>query len=222
MIIIIRGHIRSSFNNNDLFNLINDIYKNNNDLEIYISTFSIFQNNVSWRKMPINNTVVTNQIIYNYFRDLSHLIKYILIIDDTTINLIGTTKGPISKLCKSPILGWKRYWYCKYKIIEYINSIYILKDTVVVNIRFDIFSNSNNLNKNEIIQRIETKKSSMFTKNYFIIDTYRNGIDNFYIGTIALQYKLAYNFFYNLDIIIQKNEVVNQERLVFIENNLLV
>jgi hypothetical protein len=51
MILILRGHIRDSFDNNNLYELIKSIYEKNGDLMIYIHTWSIFQNNLSWRKM---------------------------------------------------------------------------------------------------------------------------------------------------------------------------
>jgi hypothetical protein len=41
MILILRGHIRNSFDNNKLYELIKLIYEKNSDLMIYIHTWSI-------------------------------------------------------------------------------------------------------------------------------------------------------------------------------------
>ena len=42
----------------------------------------------------------------------------IIIDDDATIQLIGNLNGNINN-GPMPIIGWKNYWYGKYKIIEY-------------------------------------------------------------------------------------------------------
>ena len=81
MILILRGHIRNSFNNLKLYNLINQIYETDQNIKIYIHTWNIFSNNISWREIESNNTPVTEEIIYNYFNDLKHLIKHIIIIN---------------------------------------------------------------------------------------------------------------------------------------------
>ena len=87
-ILIIRGHIRKSFDTLDFINLIRSIYKINNNLTIYIHTWNIFSNNKSWRYIETNSTIVTKEIIYNYFQELVHLIKEIIIDDDSKIVLI--------------------------------------------------------------------------------------------------------------------------------------
>ena len=70
LVIMIRGHIRQSFNNDKLYLFIKKLM-NIYNLHIYIHTWDIFQNNISWRKMNINNTKVTENVIYHYFRDCS-------------------------------------------------------------------------------------------------------------------------------------------------------
>jgi hypothetical protein len=218
MILILRGHIRTSFDDDKLYNLIKNIYNNNSNIEIYISTFNILQSNISWRYIEEIKITVNEEYIYNYFKDLVFLIKKILIIDDKKIDLIGNLLG---KLCKSnmPIIGWKRYWYCKNKILEYINNLNKNKNEFVINCRFDIFCNSNNFNENEILKFIEDNKNRIFIHNKFIKDKYRHGIDNIYIGNINTQYKLSNKFFFNLDSIEKKYYVIkHQEMLVYIEN----
>jgi hypothetical protein len=220
MILILRGHIRSSFNDNKLYFLIKEIYENNPELEIYISTFDIIQSKISWRKMPEILTPVTDETIYNYFNDLSFLIKKILIINENEIKIIENTDGYVCKT-KAPLIGWKRYWYCKYEILKYIHSIKKEYNIFVINCRFDIFCNSNNFfNKDKIIKLIEDNINNKFIKNKFIIDDYRNGIDNIYIGNIVTQFKLSSHFMFNMDNIIRKNlNITHQEILVYLEND---
>ena len=221
MILLLRGHIRSSFSNYYLKNLIKEIYNEDKDLVIYISTFNIIQNSTSWRKIATINTTVTEEMIKNYFKELSFLIKKIIIIDDSKIELIGNKAGNV---CKSgmPLIGWKRYWYGKYQIINYINETFENKNEVVLNLRFDVFSNSFSIDKKKILNLIRETKNNNFLKNEFTSKSFCCGIDNVYIGDIKTQYTLISNFYNNLDDIISKNKhIINQEHLVYIENNKL-
>ena len=219
MNLLLRGHIRNSFDNKNLYNLIKEIYKNNINLEIYIHTWSIVQNNISWRKLKIISLEVTVELITNYFDDLSHIIKHIIIEDDSNIKLIGNLVGCIHKT-PMPIIGWKNYWYGKFQIINYLKNV-CDNNQVIINIRFDILSNSNNFKSTYIIDRIETCKNINFQKNIFIKDNFCPGIDNLYIGNIDTQYKLIKHFYENLDdILINCNKTSkHQEYLVYVENN---
>lgn len=115
-----------------------------------------------------------------------------------------------------PILGWKNYWYGKYKIIEYINNINPNSEEIIVNFRFDILNNSNNFTEKTIIDFISNNIEKKIIKNVFIYEKETNGIDNIYIGNINKMYKLTHMFYYFLDDIIIKNtDTVNQEKLVF-------
>ena len=65
MIIALRGHIRNSFDNNDLYKLIKKIVDDSPDTKIYIHTWHVKQANVSWRKLEKNDMLVTEEIIKN-------------------------------------------------------------------------------------------------------------------------------------------------------------
>jgi hypothetical protein len=221
MIIVLRGHIRKSFQDDNLYNLIKKIYEKNSDLKIYITTFDIIQNSISWRRIEENNEKVSEEMIYNYFRELTQLIKYCMIIDDTKITLIGNLSGKIARTM-APVIGWKNYWYCKYQIIDYLYTSLENKKEPVVNLRFDIFSNSNNFKEVDVISFIENKKKIDFIKNVFIREKQSLGIDNVYMGNIETQNKLISRFYYHLDDILLYNKtIVNQEVLVFTENDII-
>jgi len=221
MILIIRGHIRDSFQTNNLYNLVKKIYNIFPDLKIFIHTWNIFANNISWRNININRQCVNDKIIYDYFDDLGHLVKNIIIDDDTNIQLIGNLCGTINNGLM-PVIGWKNYWYGKHKIIDYLYNINIDDNEMIVNFRFDIFNNSNNFSEETIMNFIKNSKT-IFTKNVFLFnDEHHNGIDNIYIGNIKTMYKLINKVFYELDdILIENNDVKNQERLVYRINNIL-
>jgi hypothetical protein len=192
MILIIRGHIRNSFENKNLYDFIKLIYNNFSDIQIYIHTWNIFSNNISWRKINVNNNIVNEKIIYDYFDDLSHLIKHIIINDDTQIKMIGKTNGNV---CCSlmPIIGWKNYWYGKFEIVNYIYNK-IDENEMVVNFRFDINTNSNSIDNNCSLNFIKENNKLKFTKNIFLKDRI-TGVDNIYIGNIKTMYKLTHTFF---------------------------
>ena len=218
MILILRGHIRNAFDNDELFNLINIIYRLTAKLEIYIHTWSIKQNDMSWRKMDIDSTPITKETIITYFRTLTYLIKHIIIEDDTQIIITGNKFGVINK-GKMPILGWKNYWYGKYQIINHLYMLEKDHEKLVINTRFDVLSGRFPLDKTDILKFIEKNKKELLSKNKFISETNCYGIDNIYIGSIKTQYKLIKHFHENLDAIVKNNSNRNeQEFLVFSEN----
>jgi len=221
MILLLRGHIRNVFQDKNFYDVIKQIHCNNNDLEIYIHTWSIIQNTLSWRHVTVDRTAVTEEMIKIYFDDLSFLIKHIIIEDDKKIKIHGKRNGRVSQTLM-PVLGWKNYWYGQHAIIQYINERIHEKNTCVVNLRFDVLHNSFQLSQEEIIQLIEDNKNKLFTKNVFIYNCERPGIDNIFIGNIKTQFDLIHNFHFNLDSIITNNKKTgNQEFLVFWENNKL-
>jgi hypothetical protein len=222
MILIIRGHIRNSFENKDLYNLIKKINIMFPGLKIFIHTWNIFSNNISWRKINIDNRVVNEQIIYDYFDDLKYLIKHIIIDDDKRINLIGNLRGNIGNSLM-PTIGWKNYWYGKHKIINYIRNLNIDENENIVNFRFDLMKNSNSFNNTTIINFIKKNSNTTFTKNIFLFNDERHcGIDNIYMGNIKTMYKLIDIFFYKLDdILINNSNIRNQEFLVYRINNII-
>jgi hypothetical protein len=222
MILIIRGHIRDSFKTKKLYNLIKEIDDTFPDLKIFIHTWSVFANNISWRHINVDNKNVTNKIIYDYFDDLKHLIKHIIIDDDAKIELFGNLCGNINN-GPMPIIGWKNYWYGKYKIIDYLYTTCIDENEMIVNCRFDIMNNSNTFDEINIIRFLITNSEINFTKNYFLFDDDNHlGIDNIYIGNILTMYKLIKKFFYELDDILSKNnDIFHQEFLVYRINSTL-
>lgn len=220
MIILLRGHIRNSFNDNRLYDLIKDITMQNN-ITIYIHTWHVLQNSLSWREIDENNTSVSTRQIHDYFKDLSYLIKEIIIDDDSKINLIGNLEG---KIIKCPTIAWKNLWFGNDKIINYIAKIKSLADEVIVNTRFDIFDILlNSLEHDEIINFINKNKNRHFDKNYFINEYSSRGIDNIFIGNTTTMKYLLNNLHNNLDSIVEKFKFLNlkyHEEHVYYENSI--
>ena len=222
MIFIIRGHIRDAFKKQDLYNLIKDTYAIYPDLKIFIHTWNIFANNISWKKREVNNTIVNEEVIKTYFGDLKYLIHHIIIDDDSKIELIGNLRGNINNAL-APIVGWKNYWYGKYKIIDYIyNQENINKNEIVVNCRFDVTLCYNSVTNEKIIDFLKKHVATIFTKNLFLDNKNKNlGVDNIYIGNVNTMYILTYKFFSDLDEILKTCKTRHQEQLVYSMNNTL-
>jgi len=221
MIILLRGHLRESFNNSQLYELIGAFTKIDPNVSIYIHTWNVYSSNVSWRTISANNEVVSDQTVYDYFKELKPLIKHIIIDDDNNISLNGNIEGNIS-VGPMPIIGWKRYLYGVWKITDYLLKQNVNADEVIVNMRFDILSNSNNFRKNEIIDFVKKSSHSIITKNIFIRDAECTGIDNIYVGNMHTIHTLCNHFHYNLDKIITRyHPIVSQELMIFRENDRL-
>ena len=225
MILLLRGHIRNSFENKDLYNFIKEIHYLIPDLKIFIHTWNIFCNNLSWRIMDMDSRVVKEELIYEYFDDLKPIINHIIIDDDTNIQLIGNLNGNINNGFM-PIKGWKNYWYGKYRIIDFLKNKYIAMDEkeVIIICRFDIMGNSSKFEKNDIISFIKNNSNVDFSKNVFLFNDGGKhfGIDNIYIGNMNTMYKLIHYFFTELDDILDKNnDTIHQELLVYRINSTL-
>jgi len=86
---------------------------------------------------------------------------------------------------------------------------------------FDIFKHKiNYISVDMAVQFIQDEYSASYTKNKFIYDEVRCGIDNLFIGNIKTMNKLISHFYQNLDdVVVRYSNVVSQEFIVFLENN---
>jgi len=218
MIVVLRGHIRDSFNNDQLYHLMRELHDGDPGLQIYISTYNIVQSSISWRQIEQIDTPVDAAMIRRYFRDLTPLIQKIEIHDDSAISLVGRVEGPIGTNCGVPLIGWKNYWYCKYQIIAYLHSILKERTQPIFTLRFDLFLNSNRFDMCEIQEFIERRRSGV-ERIHFMRDHHFPGLDNIYVGTIDLLYQLTSHFHKNLDSILERYpDIHHQECLVMHES----
>lgn len=220
MILILRGHIRNSFDDTRLCRFVERMIVVYPNLKIYIHTWNIIQNNLSWRHMNTDYTTVTEQMIRKYFNSVKRHIKKIIIDDDSRVQILGRTVGKVSKT-NTPIKGWKNYWAGQCRMIEYIsNETNTNQDEIIINTRLDLLNNSNNINVIYLFDFLKNIKiNTKLTRNRFLEDKPVSGIDNFIIGNLHTQYKLITNFHYNLDNLLNLlPQVRQQEHLVFYLN----
>jgi hypothetical protein len=178
-------------------------------LKLYIHTWNQMSNSLSWRTIPTDTRSVTKETIYDYFGEHKHLIETILIDDDSEIQHIGNVTGSINN-GPMPLLGWKNYWYGKYRIIEHVYNKDIDVNEFVINFRFDLLNNSINYKKEHYLYFIKSifdqyTVNPQFTKNIFLHDQEFLGMDNLYIGSIHTMYKILQVFAHDLDSILSKH-----------------
>jgi len=186
-------------------------------IDIYIHTWTVVQSNMSWRALKQDNTPVTQETIVTYFDDLAPLIKHIIIEDDSNIVLNGNLEGRVGS-SRAPLLGWKRYWYGQYHMMQYI-AANMKDDDAILNMRFDVLENSCSLLPEHIVNFV-TALDPPFTKNVFMKHEEFAGCDNVYAGSVNTMLALITHFHENLDSILElEHRIQYQEYLVMREND---
>jgi len=220
LIVHLRGHVRDSFNNPQLYLFLKKL--SHFTLKIYIHTWNVTANQLSWQQKNFNPIIITEQMIRDYFKDLP--ITSIIIDDDQHIQLIGNTTGNMFS-SKMPKLGWKNMWYGMYASMKQIYE-HEKDNVLILNMRFDAFTNCCKVTEHDLIKwiwaTIDKIKYQKISTNFFIQDELKYGIDNQIIGDKYTLYKLIYYFHHHLDDIHQKYIFLkNQEYSVYHENNRL-
>jgi hypothetical protein len=217
MKILLRGHIRNSFKNDDLYNLFKDIHRDVG-IELYIQTWDIFANTNSWRNnITLDTNIVTKDIIFEYFKDLSPLIKLLIIDKEEDVKLSGRVTGKVSDSLM-PMSGWKYMIYSMFHITSRVNEITLPNENIVIT-RFDILNNSNSLTIKYIYDYINTYKNTNLPL-IFSNGTYNlhHGCENLMLGKMEVVYKLMYNMWNSTDELLSRHpNSGNQEHFFMYE-----
>lgn len=213
MILVLRGHIRKSFTTDKLKQLIEWLILRYPNLVIYIHTWNLHSSGHSWRDVKDDRTEVNEELINDYFGNLSKHIKHMIIEDDTSLELHGCMEGCVCKTL-APVVGWKRYWHGKYTIAKYLYDTVADLDTPVINTRFDLYQNGG-LPDRVITKFLMRVCSRVYSNPQFVSDKTVPCIDNIYLSTVSMNYEIAKKFHFELDDIMERNpDVVNQEVLL--------
>jgi hypothetical protein len=220
--ILLRGHIRNSFNDNKLYNVIHKLVTLFN-VDIYMHTWDENEAKVSWRPLSNKKIKITTELIEKYFYGVKNNIKKIIIDNDENIELFGSTYGNISDSI-IPKIAWKRMWYGMNKVCNvaiqnnkydlFISTRYDNADIILsVNIGYNINTIIDLINKFYEEKNMKNKNQIQFLKNSNDL-----GIDNFIMSNPSLMLLLCSRFFYNLDDVINSNPLTKyQEFLVYYE-----
>jgi len=219
--LIFTGHIRDSFNDDRLYDFIKELnIKSEFQLEIYFQTWIEIEAKKSWRNLEKNKKIITKTLVKNYFKDLSYLIKEILILDDTTIKHYGKIDGKIIKSLL-PIICIKNWWYGKKEITNLIPNKNYIK---VISIRPDILDIHKNNNivcflPDEIINNIlyiqfYNKRINLLKKKKKVWQS----CDSYLAGNLNNIKEFTNYFYNNIDIFDKTYKNIKfQEATVFYE-----
>jgi hypothetical protein len=221
LIVLLRGHVRQAFYDNRLYLFLLELSKKYN-LHIYIHTWSILQSDLSYRQIPVNNLVVTEEMVLAYFRDLNPFIVS-LEIDDPS-SAVVTGEGIVCKTA-CPVKAWKHMWAGVMRVVQKMNETGLYPNsTTVINTRFDLFSSplDPQMNKQRLLEFVDTVFPSYLYTNLFFYNEPHPFNDNFYIGNVSSMTNIVTHFYLNLeDIMTRYPDVIHQEDLVYLENHRL-
>ena len=220
--LIIRGHIRNAFERHTLYALIKNVARIY-ELKIYIHTWNVIQNGLSWRYVEPINTEVTEDAVLCYFGkgnpffDMTHLIEKIIVDDDQKIVLHGNLEGTIVGT-NTPVRGYKNMFYGMLSAAEYVYNN-VDKDEKVIQTRFDLLSNSRSLSFDEALGFFERdipsgRRVEFFHEHYF------DGVDNISVASVENMYFFIKHLYENLDELnIKYKDSWNQEFIAFSERD---
>ena len=221
MKIVIRGHIRNAFTTDELYTLLKYLSEKY-DIQIYIHTWNKKQNNISWRTIENDHTKISNDTVKTYFKDLFKFVHRVIIEDDMDIELYGNLDGKLAS-SKTNILGWKRYIYGQYRVIKHVYDTSDDKDEFLLNIRFDLFTNSYIFPYDEITKFVDANYEINHTDNVFLKEGKYCGVDNIIIGSVSTNYKLISAIHFGLDYILEDNKSLqNPEFVMPIVNDMFI
>jgi len=205
--LVIRGHVRNSFESDDLRDFVHEL-ASYFDVDVYVHTWNVRQNSVSWRPIEADATPVTEDTIRSYFAGFD--VKKIFVESDDDAKLHGNLEGKLART-KTFAIGWKRYVYGQWKIMDYMRE-HCDEDDVVVNTRFDLFSNLFVFPREEILYFVRNGYDT--TKNIFLRDGLYCGVDNIILGTVKTMHSLVNYIHRHLDSFLEQNNTLKHPEFI--------
>lgn len=216
--IVLRGHVRSSLNDRILHGLvskISDLF----DTKLYVHTWDIVQNSLSWRGLIEVTNQVSHEDIKEYFSGMD--VNWIKVESDKNLKHVGKTEGFIG-FTRCPVLGWKNmYW----GIHSGVEAVYRQEpaDSVTVQMRMDVLSNPYSPSENEVLEFLVrdhevATKGDMWERIRFLRMHCFMGVDNIYMArTVDLMRFVSY-IYNDMDRILEVHRgTINQEHIAFHE-----
>ena len=154
MNLIIRGHIRNSFESSDFRGLVRSIVDKVPSIKVYVHSWNVVQSSLSWRGMEEDRTEVTPDMVAEYL-DVGESLRRIVVEDDRNVRVPGrVTRTVASTPC--PIKGYKLMFYGMMR-----GSELVLEDSdpedLVVQTRFDILSGWAKMSKERILDFMDAR-----------------------------------------------------------------
>lgn len=217
---LLRGHIRNSFNDKRLLNMIEGL-SSNYELSVYIHTWNIVQSSLSWKRIDEIKLSVDEDFVRSYFKNINNVIKVVFIEDDTKIKLHGNVEGFIGRTA-CPVRAWKNMYYGKFQLVNYVASATQAKE-VAVQARLDVMSNQFSMCQKEIEKFIHTNSFDISRggdeeRMRFLRMHPFLGIDNIYMATVEDMQSFINYMYFDMDRILHVHRGTrHQEHISFHE-----
>lgn len=216
MIIILRGHVRDSLKSDDLYNFLRELHAIS-PLQLYVHTWGVKQNSLSWRRIPSDASMITDATITAYLRDLAPCVRSLKIDPDGSLPLVGSTEGRLLPVGNMPKRGWKNMWAGMYAASTSVRENHA-DDELVLNTRFDVLANSNNFGRTQLIDFYKRTLSTKPANIVFLRNELFNGCDNYFVGPVARMHALITAFHLTLDDVLAAHPLNgNHEKYVMLE-----
>jgi hypothetical protein len=132
--IMLRGHVRSSFDDNKLYDFLKNVSSQYN-IDIYVYTFSVKSAGKIYKSedKEADNQKITEKDVENYLRDLMKITKTIIVDQNSSAKTINDRN--IGNISRNKFL---HMWNSIYNIIKYVKNTKI--DYIyAINMRLDYF-----------------------------------------------------------------------------------
>lgn len=218
--LLIRGHIRNSFDDERLKNLIR-LFSEKFEVQIFIHTWNVVQNGISWRNIESVDLEVTEGMIANYFGEFSGLIRDVLIDDDSKIQLHGNIHGKIGNT-PCPVIAWKNMYYGKMRLIDRVFEKVGGGETAIQT-RFDLMSHRFSPSMEDVSNFIEehylpVASGDLEERIRFIGMRPCYGVDNLYMASVDNMRKFIRYMYFDMDRILELHRgTFHQEHISFHE-----
>jgi len=213
----IRGHIRDGLTDSGLRNFVKTLsnLRQVTSLSIHCHTWSETEANLSYRKLGASYGLQVNEpLLRHYFGDeCSSLVKTVSVDSEADVKIKGRTDGYVG-LTQMPVLGWKRMWEGKKRLVDSIVT-YDNYD-MIINTRYDLFTHHICKKTPETVLLRLVRGRYTLNFKYPAYTRGAVGVDNFYTGNPYSMKALTDAFSENLDEILDTYPSVKiQEEIVY-------
>lgn len=154
MNLLLRGHIRNSFENTALRELVKNIVSKIPGIKVYAHSWNVKQSSLSWRKIHDDTTEITPQIISDYLDIGPNLVK-VVVEDDRKIIVAGRVTGTVAST-PCPIKGYKLMFYGMMRASE-LALERSEPEELAIQTRFDMLSNWVRMSSSRILDFLDAR-----------------------------------------------------------------
>lgn len=218
LIIALRGHIRSSMDNNSLLTLLSYLSAVF-ETRIYVHTWGVVQNSLSWRNISEIPKTVDAGMVFDYLSGLD--VRSVAVDDDSSISHVGKVDGTIGRT-RCPVLGWKNMYWGKIQLMKAIADVEP-PESATLQMRLDILSNPFSPTTKEIVEFVERERNVLANgagdeRIRFLRMHCFMGVDNIYMAGAGDMLRFTSYMYYDMDRILHVHRgTIHQEHIAFHE-----